>query len=94
MNRAKPEDWWRTTRIGDDVTLIDEPHIKPFYRCNCWHVRGPDGDALIDAWLLLGVIRRSSCPSACCSLRTSSWRTSSLCCLASATPTAASPSRT
>lgn len=49
MTRALPEDWWRTTRLDDGVTLIDEPHIKPFYRCNCWHVRGPDSDLLIDS---------------------------------------------
>lgn len=49
MTRARPEDWWRTTRLDDGVTLIDEPHIKPFYRCNCWHVRGPDSDLLIDS---------------------------------------------
>lgn len=49
MTRARPQDWWRITRHEDDVTLIDEPHIKPFYRCNCWHVRGPDGDLLIDS---------------------------------------------
>ncbi len=49
MSRARAQDWWRTTRLDDGVTLIDEPHIKPFYRCNCWHVRGPDGDLLIDS---------------------------------------------
>lgn len=49
MNRAKPEDWWRVTSVGDGVTLIDEPHILEFYRCNCWHVRGSDEDLLIDS---------------------------------------------
>jgi glyoxylase-like metal-dependent hydrolase (beta-lactamase superfamily II) len=49
MRRATARDWWRTTPVGDGVTLIDEPHIKPFYRCNCWHVRGSDGDLLIDS---------------------------------------------
>ena len=49
MNRAKPQDWYRTHRMGDDVTLIDEPHIKPFYRCNVWHVRGRDRDMLVDS---------------------------------------------
>ena len=34
MQRAHPQDWYRTTRKGDDVTLIDEPFITPFYRCN------------------------------------------------------------
>ena len=49
MKRARPEDWWRVTRIDDDVMLIDEPHIDPFFRCNCWHVRGRDGDMLVDS---------------------------------------------
>lgn len=49
MRRARPEDWWRVTRYDDDISLIDEPHIKPFYRCNCWHVRGGDQDILIDS---------------------------------------------
>ncbi|MGI9501283.1 MAG: MBL fold metallo-hydrolase [Geminicoccaceae bacterium] len=49
MKRAKPEDWWRVRRLADDVTLIDELHIEPFYRCNVWHVRGRDGDMLVDS---------------------------------------------
>jgi glyoxylase-like metal-dependent hydrolase (beta-lactamase superfamily II) len=49
MIPAKPEDWWRTTPVGDGITLIDEPHIKPFYRCNCWHVRGGGEDLLVDS---------------------------------------------
>jgi glyoxylase-like metal-dependent hydrolase (beta-lactamase superfamily II) len=49
MNRAAPEDWYRVQSMGDDVTLIDEPHIQPFYRCNIWHVRGRDRDMLIDS---------------------------------------------
>ncbi|PIL19722.1 hypothetical protein P775_13230 [Puniceibacterium antarcticum] len=49
MIRARPEDWWRVTRLDDGISLIDEPHILPFYRCNCWHVRGPDGDLLVDS---------------------------------------------
>lgn len=38
-------------RIGDDVTLIWEPHVVPFIRCNFWHVRGRDRDLLIDIGL-------------------------------------------
>lgn len=49
MKRIRAEDWWRTTRIDDDITLIDEPSIDPFFRCNCWHVRGRDGDMLVDS---------------------------------------------
>ena len=49
MDRARPEDWYRLQRVGDDVTLIDEPFIEPFYRCNVWHVRGRDRDMLVDS---------------------------------------------
>ena len=43
--------WYETIRMGDDVTLIHEPWIKPFYRCNMWHVRGRDRDLLLDTGL-------------------------------------------
>ncbi|TVQ56423.1 MAG: MBL fold metallo-hydrolase [Rhodobacteraceae bacterium] len=56
--RAKPEDWWRVTPVGDDVSLIDEPWIKPFYRCNCWHVRGQGEDLLIDSGMGVVSLRR------------------------------------
>lgn len=49
MTRATPADWWRTTPMGDGFTLIDEPHIKPFYRCNCWHVSDGGEDILVDS---------------------------------------------
>jgi glyoxylase-like metal-dependent hydrolase (beta-lactamase superfamily II) len=44
-------DWYETIRMGDDVTLIHEPWIKPFFRCNIWHVRGRDCDLLFDTGL-------------------------------------------
>lgn len=44
-------DWYETLRFGDDVTLIHEPWIVPFYRCNSWHVRGRDRDLLFDSGL-------------------------------------------
>jgi len=43
--------WYETIRMGDDVTLIHEPWIKPFFRCNMWHVRGRDRDLLFDTGL-------------------------------------------
>jgi glyoxylase-like metal-dependent hydrolase (beta-lactamase superfamily II) len=43
--------WYETIRMGDGVTLIHEPWIKPFFRCNIWHVRGRDGDLLFDTGL-------------------------------------------
>lgn len=49
MRRAQAEEWWRVTPVSDGVTLIDEPHILPFYRCNVWHVRGREQDLLVDS---------------------------------------------
>jgi len=49
MERTRPEDWYRTRRLDDGVTFIDEPFIQEFYRCNIWHVRGRDRDMLVDS---------------------------------------------
>jgi glyoxylase-like metal-dependent hydrolase (beta-lactamase superfamily II) len=45
------EDWYETIRMADGITLIHEPWIKPFYRCNIWHVRGRDRHLLFDTGL-------------------------------------------
>lgn len=44
-------EWYETIRMSDGVTLIHEPWIKPFFRCNIWHVRGRDRDLLFDSGL-------------------------------------------
>ncbi len=44
-----PKNWYRTQRISDDVTLISEPWIKEYYRCNIWHVEGRDRNMLVDS---------------------------------------------
>jgi glyoxylase-like metal-dependent hydrolase (beta-lactamase superfamily II) len=51
MDRISPRNWYETIRFPDDVTLIHEPWIKQFYRCNMWHVRGRDRDLLFDTGL-------------------------------------------
>jgi hypothetical protein len=43
--------WYETRDMGDGIALIHEPWIKPFYRCNMWHVRGRDRDLLLDTGL-------------------------------------------
>ncbi len=48
-DRVKPEDWYALIKIDDDITYICEPFIKEFYRCNIWHVRGAQGDMLVDS---------------------------------------------
>lgn len=59
MIRARPEDWWRLRSMSDGVTHIDEPHIREFYRCNVWHVRGRDGDMLVDSGMGVVSLRES-----------------------------------
>jgi len=58
MERVAAKDWYRTTRVADDITLIDEPFILPFYRCNMWHVRGRDRDMLVDSGMGVVSLRR------------------------------------
>ena len=55
---AKP--WFRRRTCADGVTLLDEPHVDPFARCNVWHVRGRARDLLVDTGL--GI--RSLCKAA------------------------------
>ena len=57
-DRATPESWYRVRRVGDDVTWIDEPFVKAFYRCNIWHVRGRDRDLLVDSGMGVVSLRR------------------------------------
>ncbi|MBO6668013.1 MAG: MBL fold metallo-hydrolase [Parvibaculum sp.] len=42
------ERWFERKEVGDGVTLLYEPHVHPFIRCNIWFVRGRDRDLLID----------------------------------------------
>jgi glyoxylase-like metal-dependent hydrolase (beta-lactamase superfamily II) len=49
MQIATPETWYESRTLIDGITWIFEPHIKEYYRCNIWHVRGRDRDLLIDS---------------------------------------------
>jgi glyoxylase-like metal-dependent hydrolase (beta-lactamase superfamily II) len=51
MLTVDAEHWYETIRMGDGVTLIHEPWITPYFRCNMWHVRGRDRDLLFDSGL-------------------------------------------
>ena len=45
---AEPEEWYERIPFGEGVTLVHEPFMPFFFRCNMWHVRGRDRDLLID----------------------------------------------
>ncbi len=54
----EPGRWYDARPQADGITLIHEPWIKPFYRCNMWHVRGRDRDLLLDTGLGAVPLRR------------------------------------
>lgn len=58
MKRIAARHWYRSRRMADGITRIDEPWIRPFYRCNLWHVRGRDRDMLVDFGLGAVGLRR------------------------------------
>ena len=58
MEIVTADRWYRVRTVGDGITHIDEPHIKPFYRCNIWHVRGKERDLLVDSGLGVVSLRR------------------------------------
>ncbi len=47
--RVTAENWYKTKKLADEVTLIYEYWVKEYYRCNIWHVRGRDRDMLVDS---------------------------------------------
>lgn len=49
--------WFQRTKINNDITLIFEPHVHPFLRCNIWHVRGRDKDLLVDTGIGVSSLR-------------------------------------
>ena len=59
MTAVNWDQWYETIRMADDVTLVHEPWIKPYFRCNMWHVRGRDRDLLFDSGLGHVALRRN-----------------------------------
>lgn len=49
MNIVGRNEWFKVTTLSDDIRLIHEPYVRPFYRCNLWHIRGRDKDVLLDS---------------------------------------------
>jgi glyoxylase-like metal-dependent hydrolase (beta-lactamase superfamily II) len=52
--------WFERKRVDDAITLLWEPHVDPLLRCNIWHVRGRDRDALIDSGLGIASLREAA----------------------------------
>ncbi|EJT04253.1 MBL fold metallo-hydrolase [Rhizobium sp. CCGE 510] len=47
----KSDKWYEVQKKDEGISLIHEPWIKPFFRCNMWHVQGKDADLLFDTGL-------------------------------------------
>ena len=47
--RVSADQWYQTLKMEDSITLISEPWIEEFYRCNIWHVLGSERDMLVDS---------------------------------------------
>jgi glyoxylase-like metal-dependent hydrolase (beta-lactamase superfamily II) len=48
---------FRTLRLSDRVSLIQETGVAHFLRCNIWHVRGRDFDLVIDTGMGLSPLK-------------------------------------
>lgn len=49
--------WWVRERLDDSITLVTEPHVHPFLRCNVWHVKGRDADMVVDTGMGIRPLR-------------------------------------
>lgn len=52
-------EWYEVKSLDSGLTLIRERQIKPFYRCNIWHLRGRERDLLIDSGMGIVSLKNS-----------------------------------
>ena len=50
-------EWFAVTEVGDRITRITEPHVRPLLRANFWHVHGRDRDLIVDCGLGVASVR-------------------------------------
>ena len=53
-------DWFQFRDLGEGITLITEPHVIPFLRCNIWHIRGRGLDLMVDTGLGVSSLHAAS----------------------------------
>ncbi|MGC3218463.1 hypothetical protein ACPTIH_31905, partial [Pseudomonas aeruginosa] len=41
--------WFETRHIYNGISLIHEPYVRPYNRCNMWHVQVRERDVLVDS---------------------------------------------
>jgi glyoxylase-like metal-dependent hydrolase (beta-lactamase superfamily II) len=56
--RVSASEWYETRALADGVTWIYEPHVTEYFRCNIWHIRGRDRDALVDSGMGIVSLRQ------------------------------------
>lgn len=49
MRIVTRDTWFEVVQKADGVKLIHEPFVRPFYRCNLWHITGTERDVLVDS---------------------------------------------
>jgi len=52
-------DWYFVKHMQDEITLIREARIKPYFGCNVWHVEGSQVDMLIDSGFGMVPLRKN-----------------------------------
>ena len=60
MGFAIAERWFEFHRIDDDITLILEPNVVRYLRCNIWHVRGGSRDMMVDTGLGMASLKQAA----------------------------------
>jgi glyoxylase-like metal-dependent hydrolase (beta-lactamase superfamily II) len=58
------ERWFHVQRVTDEVVLLVEDHLDPFFESNVWHVRGRERDLVVDTGNGIGDLRAELEPSA------------------------------
>lgn len=49
MRIVSRDRWFETRHFYNGISLIHEPYVRPFYRCNMWHVQGRERDVPVDS---------------------------------------------
>jgi glyoxylase-like metal-dependent hydrolase (beta-lactamase superfamily II) len=54
------ERWFDRKQVDDQITLLWEPHVNSWLRCNIWHVRGRDCDLFVDTGMGLASLKEAA----------------------------------
>jgi glyoxylase-like metal-dependent hydrolase (beta-lactamase superfamily II) len=54
--------WFSARQVTEDIGLLVEAHLDPFFESNVWHVRGRDRDMVVDTGNGIGDLRAELAP--------------------------------